>query len=59
MDHNEKRQISEYMPDEATVEGDCRYEDNEIMTIRWPGHKMLWYYGKVNNTNKIRINILN
>lgn len=47
MDHNEKRQISEYMPDEVTVEGDCRNEDKAIMSIRWPGHKMLWYFEKV------------
>lgn len=47
MDHNEKRQISEYMPDEALVEGNCKYEDSETMTVTWPGHKMIWLFGKV------------
>lgn len=47
MDHNEKRQISEYMPDDVIVEGDCRSEDNAVMSIKWTGHKMVWYFGKV------------
>lgn len=38
--------IDTFVPDKAMVEGDCKYEDTETMTISWPGYRLEWNFAK-------------
>lgn len=35
-----------YMPEDALVEGTCKYEDTASMKITWDGYSMIWSFAK-------------
>lgn len=44
--HIGSEQGNAYMPEDALVEGNCKYEDTASMTITWEGYVMIWNFAK-------------
>lgn len=45
-----------FVPDAATVSGNCRFEDSETMTMAFKGFKLIWSFAKVFFFSKTQIN---
>ncbi|KAF5279365.1 hypothetical protein FQA39_LY05475 [Lamprigera yunnana] len=44
--HIGNEQADTYMPEDALVEGNCKYEDTASMKITWDGYSMIWNFAK-------------